>query len=142
YGNVIAHLDAQLKLSEQRHELVVQQRKAVEVAAARQALEWQRSQTRAEYAQGIFSDLADAEQKAAQSHEDLIKAEKKMQDQVLRAPIDGMVQQLAPHTIGGVVTPAQALMVIAPADSRVEIEAMVQNRDIGFVHAGDAAEVK
>jgi hemolysin D len=142
WGNVIAHLDAQLKLSEQRHELVVQQRKAVEIAAARQALEFQRAQTLAEYAQGIINDLGEAEQKAAQSGEDLVKAEKKMADQILRAPIDGVVQQLALHTIGGVVTPAQAVMVIVPADSRIEIEAMVQNKDIGFVREGDAAEVK
>lgn len=79
YGNVIAHLDAKLKLSEQRHELVVQQRKAVEVAAARAALEAQRAQARAEYAQGVVSDLAEAEQKAAQFADDLIKAEKKIE---------------------------------------------------------------
>ena len=65
-----------------------------------------------------------------------------MSDQVLRAPIDGVVQQLALHTVGGVVTPAQPVLVIVPADSRIEIEAMVQNKDIGFVHDGDAAEVK
>ena len=53
-----------------------------------------------------------------------------------------MVQQLAVHTVGGVVTPAQTLLVIVPSDSRLEIEAMVSNRDIGFVHAGDAVEIK
>ena len=53
-----------------------------------------------------------------------------------------MVQQLAVHTVGGVVTPAQALMVIVPADSQLEIEAMVSNRDIGFVEPGQDAEIK
>ena len=142
YGNVVAHLEAQLKLSEQKNELIVQQRKAVEITAAREALEAQRAQAKAEYAQGVVSDLADAEQKAAQSADDLIKADKKIADETLRAPIDGAVQQLALHTIGGVVTPAQQLMVVVPAESHLEIEAMVQNRDIGFVHEGDAAEVK
>jgi hemolysin D len=142
FGNRLAHLDAQLKLTDQRHELIVQQRRAPEIASARQALEAQREQTRAEYVRGIMSDLAEAEQKAGQLAEDMIKAEKRMQDQVLRAPIDGTVQQLALHTIGGVVTPAQALMMIVPTDARIEIEAMIQNRDIGFVHDGDAAEIK
>src|SRR5262249_29190688 len=59
-----------------------------------------------------------------------------------RAPIDGTVQQLVLHTIGGVVTPAQVLMVVVPADSGIEIEAMVLNKDIGFVHDGDPAEIK
>jgi hypothetical protein len=41
------------------------------------------------------------------------------------APVDGTVQQLGVHTVGGVVTPAQALLIVVPADSRLEIEAMV-----------------
>ena len=52
------------------------------------------------------------------------------------------MQQLAVHTVGGVVTPAQALLEVVPLDSRLEIEAMVQNRDIGFVRAGQEAEIK
>ena len=142
YGNLVAHLEAQLRLSDQRNELIVQQRRTIEITAARQALEAQREQTRAEYARGIISDLAEAEQKAAQFAEDMIKAEKKQQDQVLRAPVDGTIQQLALHTIGGVVTPAQALMVVVPAASRMEIEAMIQNKDIGFVQEGAPAEIK
>ena len=142
FGNRIAHLDAQLKLTDLLHDLKLQQRRAVEIAAARQALEWQREQTRAEYVRAIVTELVDAESKAAQFAEDLIKAEKRMQDQVLRAPTDGTVQQLALHTIGGVVTPAQILMVVVPTDRTIEIEAMVLNKDIGFVHEGDAAEVK
>jgi hemolysin D len=49
---------------------------------------------------------------------------------------------MAIHTEGGVVTPAQSLLSIVPADSHLEIEAMVSNRDIGFVHAGQDAEIK
>jgi hemolysin D len=41
-----------------------------------------------------------------------------------------------------VVTPAQALAVVVPSDSQLEIEAMLSNRDIGFVHAGQEAEIK
>ena len=53
-----------------------------------------------------------------------------------------IVQQLSVHTIGGVVTPAQQLLVVVPLDSHLEIEAMVSNRDIGFVHEGQSAEIK
>jgi hemolysin D len=41
-----------------------------------------------------------------------------------------------------VVTPAQALLAVVPDDSHLEIEAMVSNRDIGFVRVGQDAEVK
>jgi hemolysin D len=142
FGNRIAHLEAQLKLTDQRQELLVQKRRAVESSAARQALEFQREQTKAEYARAIMTELAEAEPKLAQFAEDMIKAEKRLHDQTLRAPLAGTVQQLMLHTIGGVVTPAQALMVVVPAGSGVEIEAMVPNKDIGFVQDGDPAEIK
>ncbi len=60
----------------------------------------------------------------------------------MTAPIDGTVQQLAIHSVGGVVTPAQTLLTIVPADSHLEIEAAVDNQDIGFVHPGQDAEIK
>ena len=100
------------------------------------------SKTVAEYERGLFDDLAKAEQKAAGLAQDVIKAEQRTSLQKLTAPVDGVVQQLAVHTIGGVVTPAQALMLIVPAESRLEIEAMVSNRDIGFVEAGQDAAIK
>jgi hemolysin D len=142
YGNQIAYLDAQTRLVEQQNERLVQQRKLVEIAAARQALEEQIEQTKAGYEHQVFNDLSDAEKKVAELSQDLIKAEQKTEEQVLRSPIDGTVQQLAMHTVGGVVTPAQQLMVIVPADSRLEVEAMISNRDIGFVSVGQQAAVK
>ena len=51
----------------------------------------------------------------------------------LHAPIDGTVQQLAVDTIGGVVTPAEALLTIVPAKDSLVVEAVVQNRDVGFI---------
>ena len=142
YGNHIAYLDAQTRLVEQQNERLVQQRKLVEIAAARQALEEQIEQTRAGYEHQVLNDLSDAEKKVAEFQQDLVKAERKTEEQVLRSPIDGTVQQLAVHTVGGVVTPAQQLMVIVPTDSHLEVEAMISNRDIGFVSVGQQAEVK
>ena len=46
------------------------------------------------------------------------------------------------HTIGGVVQPAEQLMVIVPDDTKLEIEATVLNKDVGFVHAGQPVEIK
>ena len=52
------------------------------------------------------------------------------------------MQQLAVHTIGGVVTEAQVLMKLVPKDDFLEVEAVLENKDIGFVFAGQPAEVK
>jgi hemolysin D len=62
--------------------------------------------------------------------------------QLLRGPVDGTVQQLALSTIGGVVQPAQALMVIVPDNAQVVVEAQILNKDIGFIHEGQAVRVK
>jgi hemolysin D len=142
FGNKIAYLETQAKFLDQKNELTVEQRHAMEITAAREALERQRAQARAEYTHKVLSDLAEADQKVAELTEDLIKADKKIEERLLRAPVDGSVQQLAIHTVGGVVTPAQQLMLIVPADSHLEIEAMVSNQDIGFVHPGQTAEIK
>jgi hemolysin D len=142
YGNRFAYLDAQQQLLEARHDVIVQDRRAAETTAAQAALERQRDQTRAEYARQVLSDLADAQQQVSQLTQELVKATRKSTETTLTAPIDGVVQQLAIHTVGGVVTPAQPLLVVVPEDSRLVVEAMVANRDVGFVHAGQEVEVK
>jgi hemolysin D len=141
-GSKLQYLEVQQDLVEHEHELNVQQARRTEAQAQQAALAEQRRQADAEYRRQTLADLREAEQKAASLAEDLIKAEQRRQLLRLAAPVDGTVQQLAVHTVGGVVTPAQQLMVVVPADSRLEIEAMVSNKDIGFVEAGQPAEIK
>jgi membrane fusion protein, hemolysin D len=142
YGSKITYLEVLQDLVEHENELSVQKSHYRETEAAVAAIVQTRAQAAAEYQRTLFGELAGAEQKAAGLAQDLIKAEQRSQLQVLTAPVDGVVQQLQVATIGGVVTPAQQLMVIVPADNRLEIEAMVQNQDIGFVAAGQPAEIK
>lgn len=60
----------------------------------------------------------------------------------MRAQVAGTVQQLAVHTVGGIVTPVQALLVVVPSEDALEIEATVLNKDIGFVRPGKDVIVK
>lgn len=60
----------------------------------------------------------------------------------LIAPVAGTIQQLTAHTLGGVVPAAQQLMIIVPEEHHIEIEAFVENKDIGFIKKGQDAEVK
>lgn len=69
----------------------------------------------------------------ASIHGDLLK---------LVSPVDGTVQQLTAHTIGAAVPAAQSLMQIVPAQGVVEMEAFIENKDVGFVREGQSAEVK
>ncbi|MBV9431724.1 MAG: HlyD family type I secretion periplasmic adaptor subunit [Hyphomicrobiales bacterium] len=141
-GSKIAYLNELQDLIGQQNELLVQKSKRHEVDVAVSVLKETRAKAEAEYQRGLFDDLAKAEQKVAGLSQDAIKAERRAGLQLLAAPVDGIVQQLAVHTVGGVVTPAQALAVVVPLDADLEIEAMVSNRDIGFVSRGQEAEIK
>jgi len=107
---------------------------------------------RAGFGRTAVTDFAEAESEAGLASEQLRKAERMRQYQELRAPVDGVVQQLAVTTVGGIVQPAQPLLVIVPcsgsgADASscnggVTVEAFVQNKDIGFVKVGQRVAVK
>lgn len=142
YGSKLQYYEVLQQLTESQQERLVQKSHLKEAQAAIAAIVETRAQTEGEYRRTLFSDLAEAERKAAGLTADLSKAEQRLKLQELTAPVTGMVQQLAVHTVGGVVTPAQTLMVIVPKDSPLEIDAMVSNRDIGFVHVGDEVEIK
>lgn len=142
YGSKIDTLSTQQDLIEHEQELQVQQGRLMEASAGVASLQDQRAQAEAEYKHKNLDELSQAEQKAASLNEQLIQAEKKFRLQTLTAPVDGTAQQLAIHTEGGIVTPAQALLMIVPTGSRLEVEAMVSNKDIGFVHEGQEAEIK
>ena len=142
YGSKLTYLENMTDLVGHQKELGVEQSRQREAAAAAGAIVQTREQTLSEYRRTRLTELAAAEQKVAGLSQDLIKAEERSRLQVITAPVDGTVQQLAVHTVGGVVTPAQALMEIVPRDNRLEIEAQVSNRDVGFVHPGQEAEIK
>jgi hemolysin D len=142
YGSLLQYLTLSQDLVEHQQDLEAQKAKLTETGAAMAGLQEQKRQAEAEFRRTNYADLSQAEQKAAGAQEQLVAAQQRQHLQTLTAPVDGTVQQLAVHTVGGVVTPAQQLMAVVPADSRLEIEAMVSNRDIGFVSAGQPAEIK
>jgi hemolysin D len=141
-GSKWNYLEILQALTDGQKEIEVQRSKYQESDAALAAIVQTRAQIAAEYRRTWSAELVEAERKASGLTDDVVKATQRTRLQALAAPVAGTVQQLAVHTVGGVVTPAQSLMVIVPADSRLEIEAMVPNRDIGFVHAGQPAEIK
>jgi hemolysin D len=141
-GSKIAYLQTLQQSIEQKHELAVDHNKLREAEAALAAITHSRLQAAAEYQRTIYGQLTEAERKAGGLTQDLAKAQERTNLQQLKAPINGYVQQLAIHTVGGVVTPAQELLVVVPAAGQLEIEARVSNQDIGFIKVGQTAEIK
>lgn len=59
-----------------------------------------------------------------------------------RAPMRGIIKDIAVTTIGGVIQPGGQLMTIVPMDDQLLIEARISPRDIAFIHPGQEALVK
>jgi hemolysin D len=115
------------------------------LAEAQSALN-ETQQTKAAYRSETLRTLSDRHAQAAtrysQLQADATKATQRERQTQLTAPVDGIIQQLAIHTTGGVVTSAQPLMIVVPDSPTVTAEITIANQDIGFVNAGQMAEVK
>lgn len=135
-------LDIEEQVIAQEQELEAERHREQEAIEAARSLQRQRAQAEAEYRKAVFGQLADSEKRASGVEQDLIKATQREKAQRLTAPIDGVVQQLAVHTVGGVVSPAQPLMAIVPEDDVLEVEGRLLNADVGFVKPGQRVEVK
>jgi hemolysin D len=142
FGTSFANLDAQQAVSDARHDIAVQAERGNEANAARQSLASQRDEAAATFAAGVLDDLSKAEEKENELAEEFVKAQTKSTQTELRSPTDGVVEQLAVHTVGGVVTPAQRLLVVVPDNELLQVEAQLANRDVGFVHPGQPVSVK
>jgi HlyD family secretion protein len=60
----------------------------------------------------------------------------------LKAPQDGIVKDVATHTLGAVVSPGTILLTLVPSHETLRAEIMIRNEDIGFVREGQTAKVK
>ena len=127
---------------EQERDLAFQQARVRELDAATEEARRRRDSMVAEFLRNAVNAKVDADKRAALLEQELVKAQARERQQILVSPVDGTVQQLAVHTVGGVVTPAQQLMVIAPTDYQAEVEAVLENKDVGFVKVGQRVEVK
>lgn len=90
----------------------------------------------------IMTKLVEDRRQLQAIEEELKKAKEKDRLSRITAPISGTVTQLAIHTVGAVVTPAQPVMLIVPEGAKMEVEAWVANKDIGFIYEGQDAEIK
>ncbi|WP_145957483.1 HlyD family type I secretion periplasmic adaptor subunit [Xenorhabdus hominickii] len=123
-------------------ERVVQQASVLQHTAAQEEARRRRETVVAQNRCAMLDLQQEANQKAVILGQELAKAHHQKKLTSLNAPVAGTVQQLAVHTVGGVVTPAQSLMVIVPANQPIEVEAMLENKDVGFVHIGQSVTVK
>lgn len=137
-----ANQDRRRERIELERDLDTQQARLQEAQAALREAQQTRSAYLAETQRALSERQAQADLKRHQTGQELTKAAQREHLATLTAPVSGTVQQLALHTEGGVVTEAQALMVIVPDAASVSAEVQLENKDIGFVAPGQDVAIK
>jgi membrane fusion protein, hemolysin D len=142
FGSQLQYLQTEQQLKGLESDLPVEHDHLAQASAAVQAAERERAKVIADFSSSVFSQLADAEQRLAAASDALAKADRALQLTRLTAPIGGIVEGLAVHTTGAVVTPAEQLMAIVPEAGGLAVDAVVENRDRGFIRPGQTAAIK
>ncbi|AYQ30490.1 HlyD family type I secretion periplasmic adaptor subunit [Polaromonas sp. SP1] len=127
---------------ELERDLATQRANLLQTQATLRESENSRAAYLAEVRRTLYEREAQADLKRQQATQEQAKATQRENLTTLKAPVAGVVQQLAIHTTGGVVTEAQALMIIVPEAAQVTAEVTLENKDIGFVNAGQDVAVK
>jgi hemolysin D len=143
-GNYVArhdYLDKEQTAIAQSEEMNAQISHTHELQAAIEEQKSDITTTTSTFRREQLDDMGKAQQVLSQASNDQTKAQVRQALMRLVAPVSGTVQQLAIHTVGGVVTTAQDLLEIVPDDT-LEVEARLENKDIGFVEVGQPAVVK
>jgi len=90
----------------------------------------------------VVKDLGEAEAKEAELSERSVAARDLLDRIEIRAPTSGVIQQLAAHTIGGVIKAGETIMEIVPDTDDLQVEARLPPQDIDHVHTGQTAFVR
>jgi hemolysin D len=141
-GTKLGLIDATQQLREGQTQLTGDVGKRDEAVAAISSIDTERAAKIEEFIADNTRKMAEANRLADEKQADRAKALVKLDHMTLRAPVDGVVQALTVTSIGQVVTTGQELMHIVPANAPLEIQAYVNNEDIGFVSPGQEAVVK
>ena len=135
------YLEREQTAQNQSHELDAQRSHAAQLLATIN----QQKADLAEITSGFLRDqqleLDKQTQDYVESRNEELKTTTRQSLLTLKAPVAGTVQQLAIHTLGGVVTSAQSLMEIVPDDTLMA-KVTIENHDVGFVHKDQPVVVK
>ncbi len=134
YSSKLEYLELKQSYIEEEQNIKIERARVNQLKASRSAIEEQINTLGSEQQRIILDELQQTTLQVAALEQELIKAKQRNRMTGIHAPITGTVQQLQVHTVGGVVTPAQELMVIIPEETQLEAEALILNKDIGFVN--------
>lgn len=140
------YLELKQQRIDQEESLLLQRAKIEQISASVVSAEQNLYAYLSETRRNTLQEINQLTRQSESAKQELTKAERLTRLRVLVSPVDGVVEELVIATIGGVVTPAQELLKIVPISEhggqQLEVEAGLLNKDIGFVHIGQIAEIK
>ncbi|MCG2842133.1 HlyD family type I secretion periplasmic adaptor subunit [Sandaracinobacter sp. RS1-74] len=142
FGSRLKLLQIQEEQLERRRNIEVHAAAVARSSAAVGRIDRELSQLRAEFSREAAQALVEAQDNMSLRGEEITKTQRRRALQRLTAPVDGTVQQLSVHTLGGVVQPAQQLLVVVPESGGLHVESKLLNKDIGFVRGGQPVRIK
>ncbi|MGL4438548.1 MAG: HlyD family type I secretion periplasmic adaptor subunit [Bosea sp. (in: a-proteobacteria)] len=105
-------------------------------------IELQKIQIDVDLTNEVIKDLRDSQGKLAELSERRVAGRSQLKSMLIRAPASGVVHQLAVHTVGGVISPAEPAMMIVPSATRLELDARIQPQDVDQLTVGQRAVVR
>jgi hemolysin D len=142
YASMMEHLQRQKELVRTEKELSEQRKLYEQIHDSLKEAEKNLEALKKERERTILGEILEKERNITVLEGEFTKASKRTQLERLRSPVNGTVHGLATHTIGGVVTSAQPIVIIVPDGTPMVVEAMALNKDVGFIHPGQKAELK
>ncbi len=140
------YLELEQERINQEEMLNLEHAKAEQISASILSAKQNLTAYRAEIRRNTLQEINQLTRQSESTKQELTKAKRLTALRVLTTPVDGVVEELVIATIGGIVTPAQELLKIVPfskdGGQMLEIDAGLLNKDIGFVHTGQIAEIK
>lgn len=118
----------------------VQEKKGLEAALA--SAKNERATQGDKFKSMAFEELNTVETELAGLQENLKSMGDRVDRTELRAPVDGIVNQIMLQTIGGIVEPAMRLVEIVPINDELKIIANVKPNEIAFIEQGQSVKVK
>ncbi len=115
------------------------------IAAAQATLQQSRERMdkiTAEYRRQLQAERGEISDKFDKLQQELAKQQYRRELHELKAPQEGIVKDLATHTIGTVISPGTILMTLVPKGEILRAEVWVNNQDVGFIHPGETVKLK
>lgn len=138
----VEYLEQEKELLETQRQLAQQQAELEVLQSQQQSLQERLAGFKAQKQREWIEKRQQAQLQLTAIEQELAKLSEREHLEVIRAPLAGTVQQLAIHTQGAVVQPAQQLLVIVPNEGVQYAEVKILNKDIGFVHQGQTVSIK